>query len=65
MMKILFHYHLKSVDFDKAQKTIADRKLKEIYAKISKNFNVDKYTYSYINRIFQRMDTEGLKVKID
>lgn len=63
LMKLMYYYHLKSVDLDTAKRMKVDEKLKAIYTHTGRSFNEKEYTENAISRVFQRLDNERIKDK--
>lgn len=63
LMKIMYYYHLKSVDLEVNKRLKIDEKLKAIYSHTGRSFNEKEYTESNIARVFQRLDSERIKDK--
>src|SRR5690606_5998316 len=63
LMKMMYYYHLKSVDLAPAKRMKVDEKVKAIYTHTGRIFNEKKYSENAISRVFQRLDNERIKDK--
>ncbi|MGK9121090.1 metallophosphoesterase [Olivibacter jilunii] len=63
LMKLMYYYHLKSVDLEPNKRIKIDEKLKAIYTHTGRSFNEKEYTESLISKVFQRLDSERIKDK--